>query len=136
MPPFPPLSSNGKFSVSDTRRKRGKVSWGCPPQTLTQETFREKFLGTSKASAKINWCFRGKFFDIHFTEITWGFGGKLLCVLFAKINWCFRCEVLWHTFLRKKGVCLPFLSRKVGKNIFLDLRREIWILCFITYGFR
>ena len=22
---------------------------------------------------------------------------------FAKIKWCFRCEVLWLTFLRKKG---------------------------------
>jgi len=29
------------------------MSWGCPPQTRTQETFREKFLGTSKAFAKI-----------------------------------------------------------------------------------
>ena len=28
------------------------VSCGCPPQTPTQETFREKFLGTSKASQK------------------------------------------------------------------------------------
>jgi len=26
--------------------------WGYPPQTPTQETFREKFLGTSKASPK------------------------------------------------------------------------------------
>ena len=32
--------------------------WGCPPQTRTQETFREKFLGTSKAFAKIKWCVR------------------------------------------------------------------------------
>ena len=30
--------------------------WGYPPQTLTQETFREKFLGTSKAFAKVKWC--------------------------------------------------------------------------------
>ena len=42
------------------------------PQTPTKETFREKFLGISKA--------------------------------FAKIKWCVRWEVLWHTFLRKKGV--------------------------------
>ena len=31
---------------------------GLPPQTQTQETFREKFLGTSKAFAKINLCVR------------------------------------------------------------------------------
>ena len=37
---------------------------GFPPQTLTQETFREKFLGTSKASPKINCCVRVKFLRI------------------------------------------------------------------------
>ena len=31
---------------------------GHPPQTLTQETFRKKFLGTSKAFEKINWYSR------------------------------------------------------------------------------
>ena len=29
---------------------------GLPPQTLTQETFLEKFLGTSKAFVKMKWC--------------------------------------------------------------------------------
>ena len=38
------------------------ISWGCPPQTLTKETFREKFLGTSKAFAKINWYIRWESF--------------------------------------------------------------------------
>ena len=62
MPPFPLLSSNGKFSVSDTRRRikkhgnavlLGALSVGAVrPQTPTQETFREKFLGTSKASLR------------------------------------------------------------------------------------
>ena len=33
-----------------------------PPQTPTQETFREKFLGTSKAFAKMKWCGRRKVF--------------------------------------------------------------------------
>ena len=28
------------------------------PQTLTQETFQEKFLGTSKAFVKMKWCIR------------------------------------------------------------------------------
>ena len=33
---------------------------------------------------------------------------------FAKIKWYVRCEVLWHTFLRKKGVffCLPFFQER------------------------
>ena len=38
------------------------ISWGYPPQTRTQETFREKFLGTSKAFAKMKWCGRRKVF--------------------------------------------------------------------------
>ena len=32
--------------------------WGCPPQTRTQRTFREKSFGISKAFAKINGCIR------------------------------------------------------------------------------
>ena len=27
------------------------------------------------------------------------------CKNFSEINGCVRCKVLWHTFLRKKGVC-------------------------------
>ena len=34
------------------------ISWGCPPQTRTQRTFREKSFGISKAFAKINGCIR------------------------------------------------------------------------------
>ena len=34
------------------------ISWGCPPQTPTQRTFREKSFGNSKAFAKINRCGR------------------------------------------------------------------------------
>ena len=32
---------------------------------------------------------------------------------FTKIKWCSRCEVLWHTFLRKKGVEKSFGISKV-----------------------
>ena len=38
---------------------------------------------------------------------TRNFSGKVSCEsskAFAKIKWYIRCEVLWHTFLRKKGV--------------------------------
>ena len=34
--------------------------WGCPPQTWTQETFREKFLGTSKTFDRMKLCGRWK----------------------------------------------------------------------------
>ena len=34
--------------------------WGCPPQTRTQETFREKFLGTSKTFDRMKLCGRWK----------------------------------------------------------------------------
>ena len=44
------------------------VSWGCPPQTRTQETFREKFLGTSKAFTKINGVVGAEFFGTPFYE--------------------------------------------------------------------
>ena len=37
---------------------RVRYKLGHPPQTPTQETFREKFLGISKAFAKIKWCSR------------------------------------------------------------------------------
>ena len=47
------------------------ISWGYPPQTPTQETFREKFLGTSKAFEKIKWCLVRKFFGLPFL------GGKV-----------------------------------------------------------
>ena len=47
--------------------------------------------------------------------VSWGFrpkpGHKKLFVKsflnfknFAEVKWCIRCEVLWYTFLRKKGV--------------------------------
>ena len=42
------------------------ISRGYPPQTRTQETFREKFLGTSKAFTKVNGVFGAKFFGLPF----------------------------------------------------------------------
>ena len=130
------------------------IIWCYPPQIPTQETFREKFLGTSKASPKQSGVVRAKFlrifkelfqkflkarFGTQFQHITKnkkrGFL-RVFCVhyqlglsapnpdtrnfsrkvswnfkSFTKIKWCIRCEVLWHTFLRKKGVffCLLFL---------------------------
>ena len=54
------------FQHITTIKKRGNAAFfafaryelGLPPQTPTQETFREKFLGTSKAFEKINWYSR------------------------------------------------------------------------------
>ena len=34
------------------------MSWGCPPQTRTQETFQRKVSWNFKSFAKINWCIR------------------------------------------------------------------------------
>ena len=34
------------------------MSWGCPPQTRTQETFQRKVSWNFKSFAKINWCSR------------------------------------------------------------------------------
>jgi len=42
--------------------------WGFRRGTLTQETFREKFLGTSKAFAEISGIFERKFFGTPFSE--------------------------------------------------------------------
>ena len=36
------------------------ISWGVCPKTLTQRTFREKSLGTSKASSKLSGVFGAK----------------------------------------------------------------------------
>ena len=37
------------------------ISWGYPPQTWTQGTFREKSFVISKAFVEIKWCVRQEF---------------------------------------------------------------------------
>ena len=66
---------------------------GLPPQTRTQETFREKFLGTSKAFAKIKWC--------NLWEILW------LTFLIRKVS-----QIIDATFLLYSVGDMPYLLWK------------------------
>ena len=89
---------------------------GLLPQTRTQETFREKFLGTSKAFAKM----------------------KLCCLVqssLAHLSPKERC-VLLLTFLRKKvregGLERSSnISRKIKKH-----GNAVLFVCIISWGFR
>ena len=118
------------------------ISWGYPPQTRTQRTFREKSFGISKALAEMKLCIRCEVLWLTFLSrkvsavptyfdkikkhgiavlfcmvvISWGYPPQTrtqrtfreksfgISKALAKVNWCIRCKVLWHTFLRKKGV--------------------------------
>ena len=83
---------------------------GLPPPNPDQRTFCKKSFGISKTFAKVKWCFRWEIL--------------LPTFLIRKVG---RCEVLWHTFLRKKGVGqiidATFLLYSVGDMPYLLWKR-------------
>ena len=56
----PTFSDNKKTRRNPRFFRLRIISWGCPPQTPTQRTFREKSFGIPKASPKWNGIFGGK----------------------------------------------------------------------------
>ena len=80
--------------IMTKNKKRGEIrvflcalSVGASAPNPDQRTFCKKSFGISKTFAKVKWCFRWEIL--------------LPTFLIRKVG---RCEVLWHTFLRKKGV--------------------------------
>ena len=83
----------------------GIISWGYPPQTRTQRTFREKSFGISKALPKQMGVCGAKFFGLPFSE--------------RKVS---RWKILLHTFLIRK-VC--FKKGKALKSMHFLLCRAL-----------